>query len=114
MTSTKRPTPERSVREWHTDEYHRLANDAEHLADRANHFTYGDGGDPTTGAALAAEAQARATLALAAALMATAPTTTERTAATFVTLTIHVHGSSQANLSEAVAQVQRSTPRTQA
>lgn len=40
---------------------------AERLADQANHFTYGDGADPTTGAALAAEAQVHATLALAAA-----------------------------------------------
>ncbi|GAA2298490.1 hypothetical protein GCM10010402_66400 [Actinomadura luteofluorescens] len=40
---------------------------AERLADMAHHFTYGDGADPVTGAALAAEAQARATLALAAA-----------------------------------------------
>ncbi|MFF8901718.1 hypothetical protein ACF082_30035 [Streptomyces lydicus] len=41
--------------------------EAERLADRAHHFTYGDGGDPVTGAALAAEAQVHATLALAAA-----------------------------------------------
>lgn len=41
--------------------------EAERLADLANHFTYGDGGDPVRGAALAAEAQAHATLALAAA-----------------------------------------------
>lgn len=40
---------------------------AERLADRANHFTYGDGADPVVGAALAAEAQVHATLALAAA-----------------------------------------------
>lgn len=41
--------------------------EAERLADRANYYTYGDGGDPTIGAALAAEAQVHATLALAAA-----------------------------------------------
>lgn len=41
--------------------------EAERLAERAHHFTYGDGGDPITGAALAAEAQVHATLALAAA-----------------------------------------------
>ncbi|WUI00239.1 hypothetical protein OHR68_43355 [Spirillospora sp. NBC_00431] len=41
--------------------------EAERLADQAHHFTYGDGADPVTGAALAAEAQAHATLALAAA-----------------------------------------------
>lgn len=41
--------------------------EAERLADKANHFTYGDGGDPVTGHALAAEAQAHATLALVAA-----------------------------------------------
>lgn len=41
--------------------------EAERLADRAHHFTYGDGGDPVTGAALATEAQVHATLALAAA-----------------------------------------------
>lgn len=40
---------------------------AERLADRANHFTYGDGNDPVVGAALAAEGQVHATLALAAA-----------------------------------------------
>ncbi|RBQ21532.1 hypothetical protein DP939_02150 [Spongiactinospora rosea] len=40
---------------------------AEQLADRAHHWTYGDGGDPVVGAALAAEAQVHATLALAAA-----------------------------------------------
>lgn len=40
---------------------------AEKLADQANRYTYGDGGDPVTGAALAAEAQVHATLALAAA-----------------------------------------------
>jgi hypothetical protein len=37
---------------------------AEVLADRAQHFTYGDGANPTVGAALAAEAQVHATLAL--------------------------------------------------
>jgi hypothetical protein len=37
--------------------------EAERLADQANHFTYGDGADPVTGAALAAEAQVHATLA---------------------------------------------------
>lgn len=41
--------------------------EAERLADRAHYFTYGDGADPKTGAALAAEAQVHATLALAAA-----------------------------------------------
>lgn len=41
---------------------------AERLADRAHYFTYGDGADPETGAALAAEAQVHATLALAAAV----------------------------------------------
>lgn len=41
--------------------------EAERLADRAHHFTYGDGADPVTGAALAAEAQVHATLANAAA-----------------------------------------------
>ncbi|MGY0023706.1 hypothetical protein ACVHNB_32650 [Streptomyces sp. YJ-C3] len=41
--------------------------EAERLADRAHHYTYGDGADPTTGAALAAEAQVHATLAAAAA-----------------------------------------------
>ncbi|MEY9937326.1 hypothetical protein [Streptacidiphilus sp. MAP5-3] len=40
---------------------------AETLAERARHFTYGDGADPVVGAALAAEAQVHATLALAAA-----------------------------------------------
>lgn len=40
---------------------------AEQLADWAHHQTFGDGGDPVTGAALAAEAQVHATLALAAA-----------------------------------------------
>jgi hypothetical protein len=41
--------------------------EAERLAKQANHWTYGDGGDPVVGAALAAEAQVHATLALAAA-----------------------------------------------
>ncbi|GAA2092515.1 hypothetical protein [Actinomadura alba] len=41
--------------------------EAERLAKQANHWTYGDGGDPVAGAALAAEAQVHATLALAAA-----------------------------------------------
>lgn len=41
--------------------------EAERLAARAHHFTYGDGTDPVVGAALAAEAQVHATLALAAA-----------------------------------------------
>lgn len=41
--------------------------EAERLAARAHHFTYGDGADPVTGAALAAEAQVHATLALTAA-----------------------------------------------
>ncbi|MFC8859294.1 hypothetical protein [[Kitasatospora] papulosa] len=38
--------------------------EAERLADRAHHYTYGDGADPVTGAAFAAEAQVHATLAL--------------------------------------------------
>ncbi|MEU1800805.1 hypothetical protein [Streptomyces sp. NPDC019937] len=37
--------------------------EAERLVARAHHFTYGDGADPVTGAALAAEAQVHATLA---------------------------------------------------
>lgn len=41
--------------------------EAERLAARADHFTYGDGADPVTGAATAAQAQVHATLALAAA-----------------------------------------------
>ena len=41
--------------------------EAERLADRAQHFTYGDGGDPVVGQALATEALVHATLALAAA-----------------------------------------------
>lgn len=41
--------------------------EAELLAKQANHWTYGDGGNPAVGAALAAEAQVHATLALAAA-----------------------------------------------
>lgn len=36
---------------------------AERLADKANHYTYGDGGDSVTGGALAAEALVYATLA---------------------------------------------------
>ncbi|MFI9079173.1 hypothetical protein ACIGW8_22335 [Streptomyces sioyaensis] len=47
--------------------------EAERLAGRAHHFTYGDGADPVTGAALAAEAQVHATLALAAATAMGAP-----------------------------------------
>lgn len=45
---------------------------AEQLADKANHYTYGDGCDPVTGHAFAAEAQVHATLALAAAQALTA------------------------------------------
>lgn len=41
--------------------------EAERLLDKAHHYTYGDGADPTTGAALAAEATGHATLAIAAA-----------------------------------------------
>ncbi|MFJ2178930.1 hypothetical protein ACIOHE_39310 [Streptomyces sp. NPDC087851] len=41
--------------------------EAERLAAMARHWTYGDGDDPVTGAALATEAQVHATLALAAA-----------------------------------------------
>ncbi|WP_435969337.1 hypothetical protein [Streptomyces sp. Qhu_M48] len=41
--------------------------EAERLLAMAHRFTYGDGADPATGAALAAEAQGHATLALAAA-----------------------------------------------
>ncbi|MFE6853465.1 hypothetical protein ACFVDH_22075 [Streptomyces sp. NPDC057674] len=47
--------------------------EAERLAVRAHHFTYGDGGDPATGAALAAEALVHATLALAAATALSVP-----------------------------------------
>jgi hypothetical protein len=47
--------------------------EAERLAARAHHYTYGDGADPVTGAALAAEAQVHATLALAAATAMSAP-----------------------------------------
>jgi hypothetical protein len=43
--------------------------EAERLAGRANHFTYGDGANPVVGAALAAEAQVHATLAHTAALL---------------------------------------------
>jgi hypothetical protein len=45
-----------------TPEEHKA--EAERLADKAHHFTWGDGADPVTGAALAAEAQVHATLAL--------------------------------------------------
>ncbi|MFF1282196.1 hypothetical protein [Streptomyces sp. NPDC058299] len=41
--------------------------EAERLLKLAHRFTYGDGADPVTGAALATEAQAHATLALTAA-----------------------------------------------
>lgn len=47
--------------------------EAERLLDMAHHHSYGDGADPVTGAALAAEAQAHATLALAAATAQSAP-----------------------------------------
>ncbi|EYT83961.1 hypothetical protein CF54_04175 [Streptomyces sp. Tu 6176] len=47
--------------------------EAERLLGMAHHFTYGDGADPVSGAALAAEAQAHATLALAAATAMSAP-----------------------------------------
>ncbi|MFJ4712685.1 hypothetical protein [Streptomyces sp. NPDC088785] len=51
------------------------AAQAERLAAQAHHFTYGDGADPGTGHALAAEGQIYATLALAAAQPA--PSTAE-------------------------------------
>lgn len=47
--------------------------EAERLLNMAHRFTYGDGADPTVGAALAAEAQGHATLALAAATAMQAP-----------------------------------------
>lgn len=47
--------------------------EAERLLENAHHWTYGDGGDPATGAALATEALAHATLALAAATAMSAP-----------------------------------------
>jgi len=47
--------------------------EAERLAGQAQHFTYGDGGDPAVGAALAAEAQVHALLALTDAIRALAP-----------------------------------------
>ncbi|GGX02224.1 hypothetical protein [Streptomyces chryseus] len=47
--------------------------EAERLAKQANHYTYGDGADPVTGHALAAEAQVYATLALVAAQAPAAP-----------------------------------------
>lgn len=50
-----------------TTDYEKYKVQAERLADQANHFTYGDGGDAAVGHALAAEAQVYATLALAAA-----------------------------------------------
>lgn len=43
-----------------TDHY----SEAQRLADQAHDYTYGDGADPVTGNALAAEAQVHATLAL--------------------------------------------------
>lgn len=48
---------------------------AERLVVQCHHFTYGDGADPVTGAALAAEAQVHATLALVAATALAAPST---------------------------------------
>jgi hypothetical protein len=47
--------------------------EAERLLKKASHYTYGDGGDPATGAAFAAEAQVHATLALVAATAMSAP-----------------------------------------
>lgn len=54
-------------------------HEAERLAALAHHFTWGDGADPVSGAALAAEAQVFATLALAASTEQPAPTTAELT-----------------------------------
>lgn len=51
--------------------------EAERLLGMAHHYTYGDGADPVTGAAIATEAQAHATLALAAATALAAPTAGE-------------------------------------
>lgn len=53
--------------------------EAECLATRAHHFTYGDGADPVTGAALAAEAQVYATLAFTAAMTPVVELETEPT-----------------------------------
>lgn len=47
------------------EDYQKYKAQAESAATQANHFTYGDGGDPVVGHALAAEAQVWATLALA-------------------------------------------------
>ncbi|HET6636815.1 MAG TPA: hypothetical protein VFH77_17500 [Streptomyces sp.] len=47
--------------------------EAEQLLKRAQHFTYGDGGDASVGLAFAQEATAHATLALAAAVAMQAP-----------------------------------------
>lgn len=47
--------------------------EAEWLLTRAHHYTYGDGADPTTGAALATEALGHAMLANAAATAMSAP-----------------------------------------
>ncbi|MEV0114633.1 hypothetical protein AB0H77_15475 [Streptomyces sp. NPDC050844] len=47
--------------------------EAERLAVQAHHYTYGDGADPVTGAALAAEGQVYATLALVAVQSLPAP-----------------------------------------
>ncbi|MEU6340223.1 hypothetical protein ABZ883_04640 [Streptomyces sp. NPDC046977] len=55
-------------------------SEAERLAGRAHHYTYGDGADPAVGLALAAEAQVHATLAVAAAVALTQPVVGQRSA----------------------------------
>ncbi|MFE6304995.1 hypothetical protein [Nocardiopsis sp. NPDC057823] len=107
---TKRLTP--TEREKHVDDYRRHVAEAERLTGRAHHYTYGDGADPTTGAAMAAEGQVHATLALAAAVMATSTVPTSMRAAEGVH--IEVTGADRAAVADAAALVraQRRIPRS--
>ncbi|WP_228976748.1 hypothetical protein [Streptomyces sp. DH12] len=83
MTSnSNRPAPPPPDSTTVHDEYLAAKAEAMRLVNQAHHFTYGDGADAVTGAALAAEAQVYATLAVAAATLHTAPTNGQSTPTT--------------------------------
>ncbi|WP_304452863.1 hypothetical protein [Nocardiopsis sp. YSL2] len=104
----KRPDP----RDAHVRDYEQHVAEAERLADRAHHYTYGDGGDPVTGAALAAEGQIHATLALAAAHMAASPRSRTWGEATHV-VNVQAPGPDGLAAASAVVRAQRRIPRSQ-
>jgi hypothetical protein len=113
MAKAKRTEKREDPRDAYVRDYERHAADAERLAGRANHFTYGDGGDPVTGAALAAEGQIHATLALAAAHMATNPRSRTWGENTHV-INVQNPGPGGLGAASAVVRAQRRIPRSQA